>query len=179
MEARCALTKLRLKCKELLCQQKQYVPFFFWWVECDQVEGEIWLVHCQRDCERSNLTKNFNFDKVWFFHFRFFCIFLERRVLFDLNQVIQGHPPTFLLKCHGTNAAWLITFWDDATFASLCLFVSGRSWWEGQLARDLKINKSAVTRSRDGRWITRHDKKKKKKKPPPPLFICRSWNVYV
>lgn len=50
-------------------------------------------------------------------------------------------------KCHGTNGVSLITFWDDATFASLCLFVSGRSWLEGQMARDLKISTSAVTRA--------------------------------
>lgn len=104
-------------------------------------KGATWLVHCLLNYKCSN------FQRLIFLFFQFFySAWKEDIVWFEStnSRVVPSHPPK---KCHGTNGVWLITFWDDATFASLCLFVSGRSWLEGQMARDLKISTSAVTRA--------------------------------
>lgn len=141
MEACCALTKLLLKCKELLCQQNNVCFFFFLgvlWVT--ERKGATWLVHCLLNYKGSNI------QRLIFLFFQFFySAWKEDIVWFEsINSTISLPPPK---KCRGTNGVSLITFWDDATFASLCLFVSGRSWREGQMARDLKISTSAVTRA--------------------------------
>lgn len=112
----------------------------FLWVSCESPSGKG-----QHDWSTVYSITNAQIFNVWSFYFSnfFYSAWKEDIVWFEStnSRVFSSHPKKM------SNGVWLITFWDDATFASLCLFVSGRSWVEGQMARDLKISTSAVTQA--------------------------------